>query len=326
MSRLDWKIEDRAQRDSARERLACHKSLVLRDARCWIRAAIPRWKFEIGLSDGAGGRAIVPSGASTGEHEALELRDGDKRRYLGKGVLKAVAAVNKEIAPEILGLEPFDQKALDELMLELDGTPTKRKLGANAILGVSMALAHAAANSLRIPLYAYLGGAHAHVLPTPMMNIMNGGKHALGSTDFQEFMVMPVGAPTFREALRWGTEIYHSLKSVLHGKRYATTVGDEGGFAPSLGSNQAALDVIMEAIERAGYRAGDDIFIALDPAASELYENGVYDLAIEGRKLSGEEMVEFWSDWCERYPIISIEDGLDEKRLGELVTPGGEDR
>ena len=292
-------------------------------------------EVEIGLSDGAGGRAIVPSGASTGEHEALELRDGDKRRYLGKGVLKAVAAVNKKIAPEILGLEPFDQKALDELMLELDGTPTKRKLGANAILGVSMALAHAAANSLRVPLYAYLGGAHAHVLPTPMMNIMNGGKHALGSTDFQEFMVMPVGAPTFREALRWGTEIYHSLKSVLHDKGYATTVGDEGGFAPSLGSNQAALDVIMEAIERAGYRAGDDVFIALDPAASELYENGVYDLAIEGRKLSGEEMVEFWSDWCERYPIISIEDGLDEndwenwsrlvEKIGDRVQVVGDD-
>ena len=295
----------------------------------------PTVEVEIGLSDGAGGRAIVPSGASTGEHEALELRDGDKRRYLGKGVLKAVAAVNKKIAPEILGLEPFDQKALDELMLELDGTPTKRKLGANAILGVSMALAHAAASSLRIPLYAYLGGAHAHVLPTPMMNIMNGGKHALGSTDFQEFMVMPVGAPTFREALRWGTEIYHSLKSVLHDKGYATTVGDEGGFAPSLGSNQAALDVIMEAIERAGYRAGDDVFIALDPAASELYENGVYDLAIEGRKLSGEEMVEFWSDWCERYPIISIEDGLDEndwenwsrlvEKIGDRVQVVGDD-
>lgn len=295
----------------------------------------PTVEVEIGLSDGAGGRAIVPSGASTGEHEALELRDGDKRRYLGKGVLKAVSSVNKKIAPEILGLEPFDQKLIDELMLEQDGTPTKRTLGANAILGVSMALAQAAANSLRIPLYAYLGGAHAHVLPTPMMNIMNGGKHALGSTDFQEFMVMPVGAPTFGEALRWGAEIYHSLKSVLHDKGYATTVGDEGGFAPSLGSNQAALDVIMEAIDRAGYRAGENVFIALDPAASELYENGVYDLAIEGRKLSGEEMVDFWSDWCERYPIISIEDGLDEndwenwtrlvEKIGDRVQVVGDD-
>lgn len=295
----------------------------------------PTVEVEIGLSDGADGRAIVPSGASTGEHEALELRDGDKRRYLGKGVLKAVASVNKKIAPEILGLEPFDQKSLDDLMLDLDGTPTKRKLGANAILGVSMALAHAAANSLRLPLYAYLGGVHAHVLPTPMMNIMNGGKHALGSTDFQEFMVMPVGAPTFSEALRWGTEIYHCLKSVLHDKGHGTTVGDEGGFAPSLGSNQAALDVIIEAIDRAGYRAGEDVFIALDPAASELYENGIYDLAIEGRKLSGEEMVEFWSDWCERYPIISIEDGLDEndwenwsrlvEKIGNRVQVVGDD-
>lgn len=272
----------------------------------------PTVEVEIGLSDGAIGRAIVPSGASTGEHEALEMRDGDQSRYLGKGVLQAVASVNDTIGPEILGLQPFNQKALDELMLELDGTPTKSELGANAILGVSMALAHAAAASLRMPLFAYLGGIHAHVLPTPMMNIMNGGKHALGSTDFQEFMVMPVGAPTFREALRWGTEIYHNLKTVLHDQGYATTVGDEGGFAPSLGSNQAALDVIMTAIERAGYRAGEDIFIALDPAASEIYEDGVYDLKIEGRKLSGEEMVEFWSDWCARYPIISIEDGLDE--------------
>ena len=272
----------------------------------------PTVEVDLCLSDGTLGRAIVPSGASTGEHEALEMRDGDKSRYLGKGVLKAIAAVNDQIAPELLGRSPFDQKALDELMLALDGTPTKSKLGANAILGVSMALAHAAANSLGLPLYAYLGGMHAHLLPTPMMNIMNGGKHAMGSTDFQEFMVMPVGAPTFREALRWGAEIYHQLKDVLHDRGYQTTVGDEGGFAPGLGSNQAALDVIMEAIEKAGYRAGDEVFIALDPAASEIYQNGVYHLEIEGRALSGEEMVEFWSDWCDRYPIISIEDGLDE--------------
>ncbi len=295
----------------------------------------PTVEVDLRLSDGALGRAIVPSGASTGEHEALELRDGDKSRYRGKGVLKAVAAVNESIAPELLGKSPFDQKALDELMLALDGTPTKSRLGANAILGVSMSLAHAAAASLGLPLYAYLGGAHAHLLPTPMMNIMNGGKHALGSTDFQEFMVMPVGASSFREALRWGVEIYHHLSEVLHARGYQTAVGDEGGFAPSLGSNQAALDVIMEAIEKAGYRAGDEVCIALDPAASEIYENGVYNLEIEGRKLSGEEMVEFWSDWCDRYPIISIEDGLDENdweswsrlvdKLGDRVQIVGDD-
>ena len=295
----------------------------------------PTVEVELGLSDGTVGRAIVPSGASTGEHEALELRDGDKQRYFGKGVLKAVTSVNQIIAPQLLGLQPYDQKLIDELMLEIDGTPTKRNLGANAILGVSLALAHAAANSLHLPLYAYLGGIHAHQLPTPMMNIMNGGKHALGSTDFQEFMVMPTGAPTFREALRWGTEIYHSLKTVLHDKGHPTTVGDEGGFAPSLGSNQAALDVIMEAIDKAGYRAGEDIFIALDPAASEIYSDGIYDLAIEGRKLSGEEMVDFWSDWCDRYPIISIEDGLDENdwenwsslvaKIGDRVQIVGDD-
>ena len=295
----------------------------------------PTVEVDVRLTDGALGRAIVPSGASTGEHEALELRDGDKARYLGKGVLKAVAAVNDVIAPALRGQRPFDQKAVDDLMLDLDGTPTKSQLGANAILGASMAVAHAAAASLALPLYAYLGGVHAHTLPTPMMNIMNGGKHALGSADFQEFMVMPVGAPTFREALRWGTEIYHHLKTILHDRGYQTTVGDEGGFAPSLGSNQAALDVIMDAIEKAGYRAGEDVFIALDPAASEIYENGVYNLEIEGRRLSGEEMVEFWSDWCDRYPIISIEDGLDENdwenwsrlvaRLGDRVQIVGDD-
>ena len=295
----------------------------------------PTVEVEARLTDGAIGRAIVPSGASTGEHEALEMRDGDAARYLGKGVLKAVASVNKVIAPELRGRNPFDQMALDQLMIELDGTPTKRTLGANAILGASMALAHAAANSLGLPLYAYLGGIHAHILPTPMMNIMNGGKHALGSTDFQEFMVMPAGAPTFREALRWGAEIYHTLGNVLHDRGYQTTVGDEGGFAPSLGSNQAALDLIMEAIEKAGYRAGEDIYIALDPAASEFYENGFYNLAIEGRRLSGAEMVDFWVDWSERYPIISIEDGLDENdwenwsrlvaKLGDRVQIVGDD-
>lgn len=295
----------------------------------------PTVEVDVRLSDGTLGRAIVPSGASTGEHEALEMRDGDKSRYMGKGVLSAIASVNDAIAPELRGLAPYNQKALDERMLALDGTATKSKLGANAILGVSMAAAHAAAKSLGMPLYAYLGGIHAHVLPTPMMNIMNGGKHALGSTDFQEFMVMPVGAPTFGEALRWGTEIYHQLKNVLHDRGYQTTVGDEGGFAPSLGSNQAALDLIMEAIEKAGYRAGDDIFIALDPATSEIYEDGFYNLEIEGRRLSGEEMVDFWSDWCARYPIISIEDGLDENdwrnwsrlvaKIGDRVQIVGDD-
>ena len=295
----------------------------------------PTVEVEIHLTDGTMGRAIVPSGASTGEHEALEMRDGDKSRYLGKGVLNAVASVNETIAPELVGLEPYNQKAIDELMIEIDGTPTKSKLGANAILGVSMALAHSAANSLRMPLYAYLGGIHAHVLPTPMMNIMNGGKHAVGSTDFQEFMVMPVGAPSFAEGVRWGAEIYHTLKKVLHDKGYPTTVGDEGGFAPSLGSNEAALDVIMEAIDKAGYKAGEEIFIALDPAASEIYEDGVYNLEIEGRKLTGEEMVDFWADWCNRYPIISLEDGLDENdwenwsrlvaRIGDKVQIVGDD-
>lgn len=295
----------------------------------------PTVEVDLRLSDGTLGRAIVPSGASTGEHEALEMRDGDKSRYMGKGVLSAIASVNDVIAPELLGLAPYDQKALDERMLALDGTPTKSNLGANAILGVSMAVAHAAANSLRMPLFAYLGGIHAHVLPTPMMNIMNGGKHALGSTDFQEFMVMPVGAPTFGEGLRWGAEIYLRLKDVLHDRGYQTTVGDEGGFAPSLGSNQAALDVIMEAIEKAGFRAGENVFIALDPATSEVYEDGVYNLEIEDRRLSGEEMVELWSDWCDRYPIISIEDGLDENdwenwsrlvaKIGDRVQIVGDD-
>lgn len=274
----------------------------------------PTVEVEVFLADGAFGRAIVPSGASTGEHEANELRDGDKKRYLGKGVLKAVSSVNDVLSEELYGLSAFDQKAIDHYMLELDGTPNKSKLGANAILGVSMAVARAAANSVDLPLYAYLGGVHAHVLPVPMMNIMNGGKHAVNSTDFQEFMVMPVGAPTFSEGLRWGVEIYHALKSVIHDKGFSTSVGDEGGFAPSMGSNQAALDVIMQAIEKAGYKPGEEVFIALDPAMSELYnkQDKLYHLDIEKKALSGEEMVEFWADWCSRYPIISLEDGLAE--------------
>lgn len=295
----------------------------------------PTVEVDVTLVDGAVGRAIVPSGASTGEHEALELRDGDADRYKGKGVLKAVEAVNGPIAEALEGMMAYNQKALDEHMIELDGTPTKKNLGANAILGVSMAIARAAANSVNLPLYAYLGGAHAHVLPVPMMNIMNGGKHATNSTDFQEFMVMPVGASSFREGLRWGVEIYHTLKGILHDKGHSTTVGDEGGFAPSLGSNQAALDVIMEAIAKAGYKAGEQIFIALDPATSEIYKDGKYHLDIEGRVLSGAEMVDFWADWVDRYPIISIEDGLSENdwenwsklvaKLGDRVQIVGDD-
>ena len=296
----------------------------------------PTVEVEIQLSDATIGRAIVPSGASTGEHEALELRDGDKSRYLGKGVLKAVAAVNDIIAPELLGLAPYDQKALDELMLALDGTATKSKLGANAILGVSLALARTAANSLRLPLYAYLGGIHAHILPTPMMNIMNGGKHALGSTDFQEFMVMPVGAPTFREGLRWGTEIYHQLKQVLHDKGYQTTVGDEGGFAPSLGSNQAALDVIMEAIGKGRLsRRRRGLSSRWTRRCRSYMRTASTIWRSRGVRLSGEEMVDFWSEWCDRYPIISIEDGLDENdwenwsrlvaKIGDRVQVVGDD-
>ncbi len=274
----------------------------------------PTVEVEVTLADGAFGSAIVPSGASTGEYEALELRDGDKSRYGGKGVLKAVGAVNGAIAEALTGEYALNQVSVDQIMLDLDGTPNKSNLGANAILGVSLAVAKAAAESVGLPLYSYLGGVHAHTLPVPMMNIMNGGKHAIGATDFQEFMVMPVGAPTFREALRWGAEIYQALKGILHKKGFLTTVGDEGGFAPSLGSNQAALDVIMEAIVKAGYVPGEQIRIALDPATSELYskEDGKYHLDIEGRVLSGEEMVEFWADWANRYPIISLEDGLAE--------------
>jgi enolase len=295
----------------------------------------PTVEVEVSLIDSSRGRAIVPSGASTGEYEALELRDGDKKRYGGKGVLKAVEAVNGPLAEMLIGADATDQKAIDDQMIALDGTPTKSNLGANAILGVSLAVAHAAAQSVGLPLYAYLGGVHAHVLPVPMMNIMNGGKHATNSTDFQEFMVMPVGADTFAEGLRWGVEIYQQLKKVIHDMGHSTTVGDEGGFAPSLGSNQAALDVIMKAIEGAGYKPGEQIMIALDPATSELYKDGMYHLAIEGRTLSGEEMVDFWEDWTNRYPIISLEDGLAEndwenwsrlvERIGHRVQIVGDD-
>ena len=272
----------------------------------------PTVEVEIGLEDGAWGRAIVPSGASTGEHEAVELRDGDKGRYGGKGVLKAVENVNGTIADALLGWDALDQKALDELLLELDGTPNKSKLGANAILGASLAVAKAAADSLGMPLYRYLGGIYAHTLPVPMMNILNGGKHAPDGPDFQEFMIMPVGAESFREALRWCAEIYQSLKKVISSQGYVTTIGDEGGFAPSLPSNEGAIEVILEGIQKAGYTPGEHVFLALDPAISELYQDGKYVLAKEGRSLTGEEMVRFWADWIDKYPIISLEDGLDQ--------------
>lgn len=271
----------------------------------------PTVEVDVTLTDGAQGRAIVPSGASTGQYEVLELRDGGKR-YGGKGVLTAVENVNTTIAAQLHGLCATDQKIIDSLMIELDATPNKSKLGANAILGTSMAVAHAAAKSVGLPLYAYLGGSQAHVLPVPMMNILNGGKHAEGSTDFQEFMIMPVGASTFREATRWGAEVYQALKKILHDKGYPTTVGDEGGFAPAVGNNRTPLDLIMQAIEKAGYRPGEDIFIAIDPASSELYQEGNYHLPIEGTTLTPAELIGVWQEWCAHYPIISIEDGVAE--------------
>ncbi len=274
----------------------------------------PTVEVEVLLESGGMGRAIVPSGASTGAHEAVELRDGDKKRYGGKGVLKAVENVNETLAEELIGFDALDQVGLDEYLLELDGTENKGNLGANAILGVSLAVAKAAADGLGVPLYRYLGGIAARTLPVPMMNILNGGKHAENSTDFQEFMVMPVGAPTFAEGLRWGAEIYQSLKKVLHDGGYSTNVGDEGGFAPSLGGNVKAVEVILQAIEKAGYRPGEDVFIALDPAATELYDakTNRYKLAIEGKEMSGAELVDLWVDWANRFPIISLEDGMAE--------------
>ncbi|HEY52105.1 MAG TPA: phosphopyruvate hydratase [Caldilineae bacterium] len=274
----------------------------------------PTIEVEVITMNGDGGRAAVPSGASTGVHEAVELRDGDADRYGGKGVLNAVDNVNTIIADALYGVDVTEQTTIDAILLELDGTPNKGNLGANAILGASLACAHAAAAAVDLPLYRYLGGVGARTLPVPMMNILNGGKHAVDSTDFQEFMIMPVGAPSFAEALRWGAETYHTLKKVLKQKGYSTNVGDEGGFAPSLGYNAEAIEVILEAIETAGYRPGEDIYIALDPASSEIYdpETGLYDLAKEGRKLTSEEMVEFYTGWVNKYPIISLEDGLAE--------------
>ncbi len=275
----------------------------------------PTVEVELETSGGETGRAAVPSGASTGSREALELRDGDRSRYGGRGVRTAVANVNGEIAKAIAG-RPIgtlaEQRALDAALVALDGTETKSRLGANALLGVSLADAYAAAAAAKQPLYRFLGGDAATVLPAPMMNVLNGGAHADNSVDLQEFMLYPLGAPTFAEALRWGAEIFATLKKVLHDKGLSTAVGDEGGFAPNLASNREAIELVLTAIERAGYRPGEQVSIALDPAASEFHRDGIYDLAGEGRRLSGDEMIGFWSDWCDRYPIVSIEDGLAE--------------
>ncbi|MGO2695983.1 phosphopyruvate hydratase [Bavariicoccus seileri] len=298
----------------------------------------PTVEVEVYTESGAFGRGIVPSGASTGEHEAIELRDGDKSRYGGKGVTKAVDNVNNIIAEALIGFDVREQMAIDKLMIELDGTPNKAKLGANAILGVSIAVAQAAANYLDIPLYQYLGGFNTKVLPTPMMNIINGGSHADNSVDFQEFMIMPVGAPTFKEALRMGAEIFHALKGILKSKGYSTAVGDEGGFAPNLKSNEEGFEVIIEAIEAAGYKPGEDVKLAMDAASSEFYdkERKVYVLADSGEgEKTDEELIEFYEKLVEKYPIISIEDGLDEndwegfkkltERLGDRVQLVGDD-
>ncbi len=275
----------------------------------------PTVEVEVLLESGAFGRAAVPSGASTGAHEAVELRDGDKERYNGKGVLKAVQNVNEILGPELIDEDALDQESIDKLMLELDGTPNKSKLGANAILGISIAVARAAANLVELPMYRYLGGSHARVLPVPMFNVLNGGAHAnWQGPDLQEFMICPVGAPSFRESLRWGSEVYQSLKSVLKGKGHSVGVGDEGGFAPHLDKNEDAVKLILEAIEKAGYKPGDDFALALDPASTEFYnvKTKRYELKTEGRELTSEEMVELYSDWVNKYPLISIEDGLAE--------------
>jgi enolase len=296
----------------------------------------PTVEVEVWLVGGAIGRASVPSGASTGKYEALELRDEDPARYEGRGVLRAVENVNTVIAEELVGWDAEDQAGIDEFLIELDGTPNKERLGANAILGVSLAVAKAAANALGLPLYRYIGGVSARTLPVPLMNILNGGRHTdWQSTDLQEFMIVPVGAPSFSEALRWGTEVYHSLKGVLRGRGYNTTVGDEGGFAPTLNSNEEAIELILEAIERTGYAPGEDIYLAIDAAASEFFEGGFYHLRREGRKLMGEEMVEFYEDWVKKYPIISVEDGLADddwehwkllcQRIGDRVQVVGDD-
>ncbi|MBW2699444.1 MAG: phosphopyruvate hydratase [Deltaproteobacteria bacterium] len=297
----------------------------------------PTVEVEVGLASGAYGRFCVPSGASTGQHEALEMRDGDEKRYLGKGVRKAVAMVNEKIAPEIIGMDALEQLALDRVMLDLDGTPNKANLGANAILGVSIAAARAAAMHVEQPLYRYLGGVFARKLPVPMMNILNGGQHATNNLDIQEYMVVPLGAPSFAEALRYGSEIFHHLKKVLKAQGKSTGVGDEGGFAPEMGSNEEALKVIMEAIDKAGLEPGKDIMLALDPAATEFYDTDkkIYKLEGDGKELDSAGMVDYWADLVERYPIISIEDGLAEddwsgwvnmtKKMGDKIQIVGDD-
>ena len=296
----------------------------------------PTLEVDCLLEDGGLGRASVPSGASTGEHEALELRDGDRARYLGKGVRKAVENVHQSIAPVVLGKDAMDQAGIDLAMIQLDGTPNKGQLGANAVLGVSLAVAKAAANSLGIPLYRHLGGVSARVLPVPLMNVLNGGAHADNNVDLQEFMIVPLGAPTFREALRWGSEVFHTLKGVLKKRDLSTAVGDEGGFAPNLDSNEAALQVLVEAIEKAGFKPGDQVALALDPAASEFYRDGAYVLQGEGgRSFDSAGLVDFYAGLCDRYPIVSIEDGLAEDdwagwaaltdKLGERIQLVGDD-
>lgn len=295
----------------------------------------PTIEVDVYLGCGVMGRAAVPSGASTGENEAVELRDGDKKRYLGKGTLLAVANVNDIIAPELIGMDSLDQREIDATMIALDGEKTKSRLGANALLGVSLATAKAAALALEMPLYRYIGGVNGHSLPVPMMNILNGGQHADNNVDVQEFMVMPAGAPSFKEALRMGAEVFHALKKVLQDTGMNTAVGDEGGFAPNLNSNVEAIEIILKAIKKAGFKAGKDIFIALDPAASEFYSNGKYVLKAEETTNKAGEMVAYWAEWVEKYPIISIEDGLSEsdwngwkaltERLGDKIQLVGDD-
>ncbi len=295
----------------------------------------PTVEVDVELEDGSLGRALVPSGASTGAYEAVELRDGDMDRFNGKGVLRAVEHVFDDLASAVIGLSAFEQAAIDRALVEADGTPNKARLGANAILGVSLATAKAAAAALEQPLYRYLGGVDARVMPVPMCNVLNGGAHATNSTDFQEFMLVPVGAPTFREGLRWTVETYHALKKVLHDRGFSTTVGDEGGFAPTLDSNRAAMDLLMQAIQAAGRRPGDEIAIALDPATTELWRDGSYVLEREGRTVTSEELSALWQEWARDYPIVSIEDGMAEddwagwstltERLGGTVQIVGDD-
>ena len=295
----------------------------------------PTVEVDVFCEGGAMGTALVPSGASTGAHEAVELRDGDADRYGGKGVLNAIRNVNETIRPQLIGADAIDQAGIDRLLIELDGTENKSKLGANATVGVSLAVANAAAETVDLPLYRYLGGPGARTLPVPLVNILNGGKHAIDSTDFQEFMIAPLGAPSFREAIRWAAETFHALGDLLRERGFATTVGDEGGYAPSLGTNEDAIAVVLEAIERAGYTPGEQIAIALDPATTELYGGGTYTLAREGRSLTSGDLIDFWADWVDRYPIVSLEDGLAEddwegwaaltSRLGEEVQLVGDD-